>query len=358
MPSKNRTSQLEHFWETASLPAPIIIFGAGRWGKVWVEVISAARGSSQGITLVARSNKNNILDWRNSHLHLSNMTVTDCPEAELVRMKRSSHHPVSAIIASRPKDHERDLEFCLTHLIPALVEKPFTPNPKVSEELISLFRKKNLKIAIGVEFSLLPELFTLSDYMEISAGEATLIWCDPTDENRHGAHKKTHKEISLSEDILAHGISIFRLFDKAVRDSASVMLAPPASKFNVWDATENVLTSTTRISLSNGTHTYLIKASKSNDVRERKLQFIGSEGEYIELDFASSPARLFINGKIKIDEARTTSFSSTLRLELGAWLHHLTETTAFELDIDIATDLDLHIRCHQQLKNKLAKTRL
>src|SRR5690606_35996399 len=117
---------------------------------------------AQGLAIVARSNLAEAKAWRDAAPARAGLFLSDDPVDALAHLAQDAAGPVSAIVASRPRDHGRDVEFCLQHSLPALVEKPFAPDPDEAGRLTARARAQGLKLGLGVEFSLLPELHFLA----------------------------------------------------------------------------------------------------------------------------------------------------------------------------------------------------
>ena len=328
----NALQTLEDYWAAATEPRPLVIFGAGRWGRVWAGVAAGARGSGEGVALIARSNLDDTLAWQAGNARLAGAVVTSDAEAALRDLGAGG----SALIASRPGDHIRDLEMCLRAGVPSLVEKPFSADPAASARLAQRAADAGLVFGLGVEFSLLPELHALGEVLGSWSGTATLHWEDPDAEVRHGHVKRTHDEISLLDDILPHALSIFGV------------IAGNEPDWRMEQASERGVRSG-QLSLREGERTFRLFASKAMPERTRRLEIECRDGRNFVLDFAKAPARLARAGQAVALEPRFNALSSTLRLELGAWFR--------ALDGDrpaIVADLNTHIAMHARLRELLA----
>lgn len=328
----NALETLEDYWAAAAEPRPLVVFGAGRWGRVWASVAAGARGTGEGIALIARSNLDDTRAWQAEHPSRAEIVVTGDPESVLRDMGEGGN----ALIASRPKDHIRDVDLCLRAGVPALVEKPFSDDPAESARMVERAAAAGLVFGIGVEFSLLPELHALGEMLGSWAGTATLHWEDPDAEVRHGHLKRPHDEISLLDDILPHALSIFGV----IAGSQPDWVMQKAFERGVRSA---------QLSLQDRKRAFRLFASKAMPERTRRLEIECQDGRNFVLDFAKTPARLTSGGRSVALDPRFGALSSTLRLELGAWFRALDGGQPA-----IVADLKTHIAMHARLRELLA----
>ncbi len=294
---------LETWWREAARPAPLVIFGAGRWGRVWADVAIAARGGADGVSLIARSNLAETQAWHAEQAHRGGLAIFDAPEAAFSAVGGAA----SAIIASRPRDHARDIGLCLDRSCSALVEKPFLPGADDAPPLLARARSQGLLIGIAAEFSLLPELHLLAGRLGSWSGEAVLHWGDPVAEMRYGAAKRSHDEVPMLGDLLAHAFSVFEV------------LGPPKGRWVLAEASQDSDGKTGELVLESGMTRCRLVADKSAPKRLRLLTIIGVDGRRFELDFSEATATLRRDGDLVPVPERWAALTSTLRLELGAW---------------------------------------
>ncbi|WOF73262.1 Gfo/Idh/MocA family oxidoreductase [Parvibaculaceae bacterium PLY_AMNH_Bact1] len=295
---------LKAFWRAAASPAPLLIVGGGRWGRVWAGVAAAARGSGEGIAIVSRQHSDDLEQWRAQNPALKDVAISDCLPGGIDAIGQ----PNIAIIASRPRDHVRDSIATLNIGAHTLVEKPMSDTTDAARELLKLAESKERLIGVGTEFSYLTVLHYLGQTSledDSKIGNIRILWADPLNESRHGAAKRSHPEIGLLEDILPHAYSLIRtLLPTASLRIVSANESETGNDMTLTDETNRKI---------------LVECTKTAEGRQRLLQ-IETDGPLLQLDFAS--AQPFVEqGTQKLQVPRDyLSLDSTLRLELGAFL--------------------------------------
>ena len=303
-------------WHAAEAQRDVIVLGAGRWGRVWAGVAAEAGGPGASVVLVARNNFPETTAWHAQSGFRDRVIVVPAPEYALRPGRPSaSRHPATAIVASRPKDHLRDLDFCLAHGLPALVEKPFAVDPEAARSRVDLAAGLALPIGLGAEFSLLPALHWLADVIGDWRGEMLLTWIDPAYEHRHGSVKRRHEEATVLTDLAGHAVAIFDVI--AVRSGGGAL------DWQLVSAEENVRQPTAELILARpGLRARLTACTKGN-TRSRTLEIRCNDGRNVTLDFSGPNPEVHISGLPKEVPAHYRALDSTLRLELGAWFRHL-----------------------------------
>ncbi|HEX2255274.1 MAG TPA: Gfo/Idh/MocA family oxidoreductase [Afifellaceae bacterium] len=281
------------------------IVGGGRWGRVWADVIAAARGGGECVTMVARQNTGEVRRWAGATPALRGMAVVDSIGAAFAVPPRAS----MAIIASRPRDHARDGIEALANGAHVLVEKPIAGTAAEADALIQTAGASSRLLGVGTEFALHPAMHHFAASLRTADARsfsAALDWIDPRGESRHGLQKARHDEVTVLHDLLPHAISVFRVLRPAAR----------------FELVEGQLWSSGR----GGTmrfrdqwrSEYSLSCDADGDQRRRLLQ-IRSDGECGTVDFAQHPARLAAGGRSLRSPAAVRRLDSTLRLELGAF---------------------------------------
>lgn len=297
---------LRSYWEGAAGGGPLIIFGAGRWGRVWVDVVSAARGSAEATAIVARRNHADTVAWMNADGRRRRLFVAQTPEQALAHLGVSKAR-LSGIVASRPRDHGRDIDFCVANGIPALVEKPFTSQAAQGQDAIARAERHSVMLAIGTEFAFLPALHFMLSRLEGEPVSVELDWRDPAAEERHGAAKRIHDEISVLDDILPHALSILR------------EIAGYDRQITVSEASIASSGDEGHIGFSAPGFEARLRVSRTAPERKRLLTVLDDRGRRHVLDFGSAAAALSVDGETVAIPQCYLDLTSTLRLELGAW---------------------------------------
>lgn len=286
------------------MDVPIVIAGGGRWGRTWASVVAAARGSGKGLTIAARSDPVAVRAWAAAQSNLAGL----CVVANLAEAMKLHPSPAIAIVASRPRDHVRDVLEALQLGLHVLAEKPLSVDVRDGHSLLAAARKAGRVLAVGTEFAYLPALHQIAREM---AGRGRirlrLDWDDAATEFRHGATKVRHDEVGLLQDLLPHAFSIFQVF-------------APDVLFHLVDAEESPSKSRGRIKLEDDLGgTYELFCDVEAAARRRFLEIaIGDTSA--ALDFSSSTPSLMIDGQPLPLDPQLAPMTSTLRLELGAFI--------------------------------------
>lgn len=297
---------LQLFWRRASANPPLIVFGAGRWGRLWADVVTAARGGSETITVVARSNFSETIAWMGAEESRRGLRIVESAD-EALGLLSPEARLYSGLIASRPRDHLRDIDFCVANGLPALVEKPFTDNASRGAAVLARARKRGVALAIGTEFAFLPSLHFLLAQLGADPVQAEIVWEDPEAEQRHGAVKRSHDEISVLEDILPHAMSILR------------EIVPEPRRLKVSRASLAGHGGEGWIEFEAGGFGARLQASQRARSRKRLVTLVDTLGRRHVLDFSGRDALLTCDA-LPVDIPQPyRELQSTLRLELGAW---------------------------------------
>lgn len=333
-------AHLRKFWNAAAASAPIVIVGGGRWARVWLSVVSAARGSCDGIVMVARTDPANLRAWIAGQTQFRDVVVAPSI-AEAMNVLPAA---TAAIIASRPRDHVRDALQALEHGLHVLVEKPLSDRASTGHALLRAAEHYQRVLMVGTEFSFLPSLWEGAAQLALRGVAACTIrleWLDPADEVRHGASKVRHEEVSLLTDLLPHAISIFQIFTP----TANLDIVHAYGSSNGEEGSLLLCDETDR--------QYEFICRRLGTERRRLIQIDGN-GMGVAIDFSSVVPVVTIDGKMFPTSALSTEMPSTLRLELGAFL---LEVRGERLRLFSTTTARTLSRLHCQLENLLSSLR-
>ncbi|OPH82083.1 Gfo/Idh/MocA family protein [Nitrobacter vulgaris] len=303
-------SDLAAFWQMAATDLPVIIVGGGRWGRTWASVVAAARGSGRGITIAARTDPDAVRAWAAERRELAGI----CIAATLGEAMESGARPVVAIVASRPRDHIRDVCEALQLGLDVLVEKPISVDAQGGQYLLEAAQETGRVLAIGTEFAYLPALHQLAgEIAKRRAGPLRLClrWDDVAGEFRHGAVKARHAEVGLLSDLLPHAFSIFQAF-------------APRADWRIVDASED--RSRGRLEFADdagGRYEFLCDVAARGRKRILKIE---RDAFNAMLDFGEAAPSIRIEGRRCAVDPQFAAMSSTLRLELGAFLAAVTHS--------------------------------
>lgn len=338
--------ELEAYWREAVVQRPVVVFGAGRWGRVWAELAAGLAGGGVPVILVARGNADEARAWRRETPSREKIDVAADPASALQLLvdvpRRDS---AIAIVASRPRDHLRDVDVCLAHGLPPLVEKPFSPDTATARRHVELARSRSLAIGLGAEFALLPALHWLADKMGDWSGDMILEWADPAQEVRHGAEKRAHPEAPLIIDLAAHAAAIFDVAAPSPKGSAHA--------WRMVSVAQDAPGTSGSLELAGSGIRALLVARRDSSRRVRKLNIACDDGRRFTLDFASAVPHVIASGAPQPIPPRYLALDSTLRLELGAWLRY-TGKPGRAAPPPMASMIDSHIDLCEAITARLA----
>lgn len=295
---------LGDFWNCAETRTPLVIVGGGRWGRVWANVVSQAQGSADDIVMVTRNDPADLRDWLASREALRAIRIAGSVEQAFALIPAQA-----AIIASHPRDHVADGLAALNRGAHVMVEKPLSDIATSARALATAARAADRVLAIGTEFAFLPALHQCARLLRPMAQRGLkmcLRWDDPSGEVRHGALKARHIEIPLLADLLSHAISIFGIFDD--------------STLKLVTAHDEHDTSMGQLVLSglSGARYELLCNARSD--RRRRILEITSDDYTAHVDFSKDVPIIVIDGIDHPIDTDLMRLTSTLRLELGAFM--------------------------------------
>jgi predicted dehydrogenase len=295
---------LGDFWNWAETRTPLVIVGGGRWARVWANVVSQARESADDIVMVTRNDPADLRDWLASREALHAIRVAGSVEQAFALIPAQA-----AIVASHPRDHVADALAALDRGAHVMVEKPLSDIATSARALATAAGAADRVLAIGTEFAFLPALHQCARLLGPIAQrglEMRLRWDDPSGEVRHGAIKMRHKDIPLLADLMPHALSIFGIFDDG--------------PLHLVNAHHDHDASTGRLILTgNSSGRYELLSNAQSDRRRRVLE-IASAHKAARVDFSEELPTIVVDGVRHPIDPDLVRLTSTLRLELGAFM--------------------------------------
>lgn len=298
--------QLQKFWDHASLNVPVVIVGGGRWARVWAEVIVAAQGDSKNVSMVSRQHSFEVQAWARERVECKGIKVYK----NLREIDFSAKKNAFAIVSGRPRHHCRDAIDAMKLGLDVLLEKPVAHILEDVKSIVAFSALNHRSLAVVNEFSFLPELNFFSEM--ISKNKAviksiTIDWFDVPNEMRHGATKRSHAEVSYLQDIITHFLSILSVF-------------VPISELKVQAMPRSL--SVGAISFRDDLFRLFLLRYNNADCKRKRAVIIETDKSKIKIDFSEKQARVSVQGGNMELENKNNFFDSTLRLQLGAFLHN------------------------------------
>jgi predicted dehydrogenase len=192
-----------------------------------------------------------------------------------------------------------------------LVEKPLSVDCQSGRLLVAAAATAGRVLTVGTEFAYLPAFHQLAEELA-GAGKAnvSLVWEDIAHEERYGAIKVRHEEIGLLHDLLPHAFSILRIF---VPNGELRVGAADLSRDGCRGRLEFA-------DIRGGRHECRFDAAAP--ARRRCVQ-VRTGSIRASVDFDAYP-RITVDGQPRAIDPRLLPMTSTLRLELGAFLSQAT----------------------------------
>ncbi len=187
----------------------IIIYGGGRWSKIWFNVITKTISKDINILIISGRGYDSYVNFLMATSSRHNVTLFRDPPPVL---------PTNsiAIVANSADDHFQVASTLLNLRIPTLVEKPFAMNLKQIQSLIELSEASKTIIAPAHVFKFPKYLLNFKNYVskKESPLEVNIDWSDADGEVSHGFHKSYDATISVFHDCMPHIVSLIEvIFD-------------------------------------------------------------------------------------------------------------------------------------------------
>ena len=216
---------------------------------------------------------------------------------------------------SRPRDHVRDGIEAFSLGLHALVEKPLSVDSESGRPLVAAAERANRVLAVGTEFAFLPAFHQLAEEFATARRiDLSLVWDDVKGEERYGATKVRHEETDLLCDLLPHAFRSCRFFvpNVALRISVAHRAA---------NGCQGRLEFRGR---SGGQHE--LRCDSRAKVR-RRIPDARTASARASVDFSGPHSVMTIDGQSRALHHPLSAMTSTLRLELGAFLSQATGAT-------------------------------
>jgi predicted dehydrogenase len=334
-------SDLAQLWRIAELPLEIVVVGGGRWGKVWVSVIADAQKTVKNISMVARADPQGVRDWLKQNSKLNAISVYQSIDEAVI----AKPHLKAAIVCSRPQNHLADTLDAYKHDLHVLVEKPMSTDAVSSGAMANRAQAIQRILTVGTEFSYLPALHQCAQEFISQPKEKkiTLTWEDPEGEARHGSKKIRHGEDTLLNDLLPHAFSIFSVLASNNRLNISRAFQHNGGLKGVIQFQDQ------------SSNLYQLNCNVSANKRTRLLEIKGSASSAV-LNFSEQRSCLTINDCSVYPPSSIVEMTSTLRLELGAFVSQIVAPIKEEaLDLKIEELIDLQYQLEKTVARPISR---
>lgn len=240
----------------------------------------------------------------------------------------------AAIVCSRPGDHLKDTLDAFDHGLHVLVEKPISTHAAHGMQMVESALQAQRKLAVGTEFAFLPAVHQCVQELGLSPTshlKVTLHWDDPAGEARYGATKSRHAEVDALTDLLPHAFSIFSTL-------------APSRELQIADASQNTSGNCGHLRFRDRhASDFLLAFDMASRVRRRVVEVV-SGADLVAIDFSAKRSAVTVNGRPHALNPVLQPMTSTLRLQLGAFLSEIAAgRTEFPVDPAIQALINLQM---------------
>jgi len=188
----------------AVIPDQVIIFGSGRWAKVYARTLIAMLPSTVKVVFYSQGNAAGITGWLDSQTGSENCVATSSLE-ELVPFGTTV-----VIVANKMRSHIPTVQWAMDHHLPVLVEKPFCDDATLAGILLSQkdVQKHIYPSHIFLFASYLEKFKLLLDDASFTPDMIRVEWRDNNNLERHGDVQTYDPDVPVYVDVLPHIVPI------------------------------------------------------------------------------------------------------------------------------------------------------
>jgi len=264
-------------------PEHIILFGGGRWAKVYLQVLNQILPSETFISVFSPSNYHGMNQWIGSDIGKKRaIAIRELPETD-------QSISTAALVVNRAKDHASSIVWSLENNLPVLVEKP------VCEDYSSAL-KLDLLASNSGQILAASHVFLFSTYLEnfkkvisesIERVQAVSIdWFDNNSEIRYNETQSYDSAVPVYLDCFPHIISIL-----------SYLLNTPEFELCEINVSRGGAALQLQLQINHTCHCD-IRIERNSHYRKRKIS-VTSSVENLTLDFSSEPGFIMASGEEK-----------------------------------------------------------
>lgn len=290
------------------VPDAVAVVGAGRWGKILCNVLTAFAPPISCIVLVAERNHAATEQWLedrkretpgNGHDRvvispsLAPILESDRIEAAFVTKMASEHYAAA-----------RQLLLAGKHV---LVEKPFVLTSREAEELVAIARRTGRTLAVGYEFMFVPALHRFRQTIAAQltdVSDVQITWHDDRNVVKWGVLKQPDLSANIVTDIYPHVLSqLFVLFGHQ-----AVELRQLTSRDGSGHA---------RLVLRYGAIAVTAELDKHAPSPRRCIEVRCAAGRSVRFDFTTEPGQIDVDGRIVSLDGHADGVPSSLTSQVA-----------------------------------------
>lgn len=255
-------------------PEHVAVIGGGRWARVLLEALCSFVPPFVNISVHSPNNSKSMLAWASARgLDKRIQVSSNYPEAITGEL-------CAVIVANAARDHEKAVEWALSHCLPVLVEKPITLSFAATQRLSELAITQNTFLAAANVFLFTRYVRAFSKLVNEAGGPQAirLHWIDPLAESRYGEVKSYDPGLPIYADLLPHILSILT--------ALSTNSFQICRKLEVMRGGAHL-----KMDIKIGDIPCEIEMSRNGDSRQRLIKVDTREGLKL-LDFAKEPGMI------------------------------------------------------------------
>lgn len=287
----------------------VAVIGGGRWGKIISSILINTQPDIPKINLISQRNYKNVLDWHRDKLldRESNKIVVWQNFDQVI----SNSKLMTAFVANTPEEHYETTKKMLLNDKHTFVEKPFVLNIEQAKELIDIAKKRNLVLAVGLEYIYATYIHYFRQILEQNILPSKIdyidiFWQDISKEERWGALKQPDLTVNVATDIYPHILSfLFVLFNRQEIHLKEVELFDGGASG--------------KITLFYGSLSINLFLSRVADVAFRGIKVFAKNSQ-LDINFTQEPGIITLNGESISQDPLWNILSKPLQAEISHFL--------------------------------------
>jgi hypothetical protein len=264
-----------------SFPEHIILFGGGRWAKVYLEVLVQILPKDTFISVFSPNNYQGMKQWIEKTIGKQRVVAV----AELPEPEQNIYTVV--LVVNRMKDHANRITWAIENNLPVLVEKPVCPDYSTALTLDLLAADSGQCLAASHIFLFSTYLENFKKVISKSIEEVQTVsidWCDTNSEIRYNETQSYDSAVPVYLDCFPHIISILSyLFNTPEFELCEINVSRGGAELQLQ-------------LLINHTCHCDVRIERNSNYRKRKISVTSSVDNLI-LDFSSEPGFIMANGE-------------------------------------------------------------
>ncbi len=188
----------------------IVIFGSGRWARVYINIVHTIYPSYHIFVRTSDHWLSSLQAWIDSIGLRRYVTVVedlDCIDFSCI---------LFALVVNKASSHYASALYCLSRGCHVAIEKPICLVQPEYDHLVSVAHSKGLVLFPLLVFAFHPSIhlfFSLFPPSSLTELSLDFIWCDQASGVRHGGHQNFDTSIPSYLDVLPHVFSIISLLE-------------------------------------------------------------------------------------------------------------------------------------------------